>query len=233
MKIVLDPGHTAGYNKYPAPYSAVNEGAQMYILASYLAMQLRAKGYDVILTRDSVQDPSLLDRGADASGADLFISLHSNACESPSVDRVVVIPTITNKDPVYRAFCQDIGDTVKATIGISGSTQIYERSYTDNGKIKDYYGVIRNAVMYGCKRSLIIEHGFHTNLDVAKWLTSAMNLNKLAIAEAGEIAKYFPVPITVPSDRKPETNTYYGYDLKANVTVEMLRDILNKAKGVL
>ena len=178
MRIVLDPGHTAGYNKYPAPYSGVNEGTQMYILASYLAMQLRAKGYDVILTRNSVEDPTLLDRGADASGADLFISLHSNACESPSVDRVVVIPTITNKDPVYRTFCQDIGDTVKETIGINGNTQIYERTYTDNGTVKDYYGVIRNAVTYGCKRSLIIEHGFHTNLVVAKWLTSATNLNK-------------------------------------------------------
>lgn len=229
MKILLDPGHTAGYNKYPSPVAGTSEGTQMYILTSYLAMLLKSKGYDVELTRNSTEDPDLLARGRKAEGADLFISLHSNACDTTTVDRVVVIPTITNKDHDFRRFCQDIGDTVKKTIGITGTTQIYERTYIDGGVTKDYYGVVRNAVAYGhCMKSLIIEHGFHTNPAVAKWLSYSTNLLKLARAEADMIAQYLPLPAPVKTDK-----TFYGYDLKANVTVEMLADILNKVKGVL
>lgn len=223
MKIVLDPGHTTGYNKYPAPCTTA-EGTQMYILASYLAMQLKAKGYEVQLTRSSITDPDLLARGNQATNADLFISLHSNACETPTVDRVVVIPTITNKEHDYRRFCQDLGDSVMKTMGISQKTQIYERTFTEAGIVKDYYGVIRNAVLYGkCKNSLIVEHGFHTNPYVASWLSSSTNLNTLAKAEAELIAQYYPLP-----NKNTSSSTWFGYNLKENVTVEILRDILTK-----
>ena len=229
MKIILDPGHTFGYNKYPAPLTGTSEGTQMYILACYLGMTLKSKGYDVELTRNSAEDPDLLTRGKKAEGGELFISLHSNACDTTTVDRVVVIPTITNKAQDFRRFCQDIGDTVKKTIGITGNTQIYERTYIDGGVTKDYYGVVRNAVAYGhCMKSLIVEHGFHTNPAVAKWLSSSTNLLKLAKAEADIISQYLPLPAPVKTDK-----TFYGYDLKANVTVEMLADILNKMKDVL
>jgi hypothetical protein len=90
-----------------------------------------------------------------------------------------------------------LGECVKATMGVS-SYQLAQRDYNTgtfyyDGKVhngKDYYGVIRGAVAQGVQ-CIIIEHGFHTNTAVAKWLMSDANLKKLAEAEAKVLAEHY------------------------------------------
>lgn len=224
MKIVIDEGHGATDNLYID--GKTYEGYQMYFLGYYLYNELKSKNrYTLKSTRNKVTDnPTLLERGSMAEGADLFISLHSNACTDASVTRVVVIPTITNQTAKFRNFCQAIGDAVKVEMGVDQKTQIYERSYKDvnDGLTKDYYGVIRSAVQAGCKNALILEHSFHTNEESAKWLADYNNLKGLALVEANLIDKFLYQP-------KIEDD-YWGHYPTDYVTYSVLKEILEKEK---
>lgn len=226
MKIVLDPGHGPTDNVYPD--GKHYEGYQMYYLGYYLFQALKSTGkYTMKSTRLSVTDnPTIQERGEKAEGADLFISLHSNACVTPSVDRVVVIPTITNIDTKFRNFCQTIGDSVKKEMGCQGNTQIFDRSYQDinDGIVKDYYGVLRNAVNVGCKNALILEHSFHTNPDMANWLSDFENLKELAGIEAKVIDTFL--------SGEGNSENYWGHYPTDLVTYKELYEILKKEKGL-
>jgi len=59
-----------------------------------------------------------------------------------------------------------------------------------NGYKDDYYGVLRGAHSVHTP-SVILEHGFHTNPEQARWLLDEGNLQKLAEAEAEAICQYF------------------------------------------
>ena len=67
----------------------------MYHYACLLADKLRAAGLDVGITRAKITDnPSLSARGKQAKGADMFVSLHSNAASSASANGVTVFYSI-------------------------------------------------------------------------------------------------------------------------------------------
>lgn len=219
-KIVIDEGHGATDNLYFDQKHY--EGYQMYYLGYYLFQELKKLNrYTIKSTRNAVTDnPTIVERGEKADGADLFISLHSNACTTETVNRVVVIPTITNQEKKFRDFCQEIGDAVKQKMIITQNTQIYERAYKDinDGLTKDYYGVIRTAVESGCKNALILEHSFHTNEFASNWLSDFNNLKKLAIVESEVIDKFL-------SGAEQE---YWGYYPTDYVTYKSLKEILEK-----
>lgn len=197
MKILLDAGHFGKYNKY----NGVNahESEVMWNLHSHLKKELESLGVIVGVTRTKqAVDLSVAKRGAMAKGYDLLISLHSNACDTESVDRVVVIPyqTLdwTEIDDVSMAVAKLLGDTVADTMGIS-KYQVYQRkanSDRDGNGIQDdeYYGILNAARAVGTP-ALIVEHGFHSNKATAKWLSNDANLQKLAKAEADALAEYF------------------------------------------
>lgn len=191
MKIVLDAGHYSGYNRSNV-LPAYAEGNMTWNLYVQLKKSLEKYGHKVTGTRsDRAKDLMVYDRGQKAKGTDLFISLHSNACDNASVQRVVVITPYIDKDQCYQ-LANQIGAKVSSTMGITEKYQIYTRTYVDNaGKTRDYYGVIRGAVDAGCRRSLIIEHGFHTNKKIALWLYQETNLKMLADAEAKVIDDFF------------------------------------------
>lgn len=202
-KIMVDAGHLGGYNK-PPNYPQYCEGDRMWKLSQYLVSALKAYGFTVGQTKTSLNGfPKKADgsddvyaRGQKAKNYDLLLSLHSNACGTESVNRAVIIQPIDGKQT---DLANKIGACVKAEMGVS-SYQILQRDY-DTGKFyydnkahsgKDYYGVIRGAAVVGVP-ALIIEHGFHTNNAVAKWLMSDANLKSLADAEAKAIADYYGV----------------------------------------
>lgn len=190
MKIVLDAGHILGYNRAEA-FPKYREGDMTWNLCQYLREELTKYGFDVRTTRaNPTKDVPVYDRGQMAAGADLFLSLHSNAAGDSSVRRVVVIPPYLDRNGTYE-LANRLGREVTEVMGIDQRYQIYTRTYLDGaGKTRDYYGVIRGAVDAGCKRSLIIEHGFHTNPACAEWLYDCRNLKLLAKREAEVIAEY-------------------------------------------
>ena len=204
-KIIIDAGHYSSYNQSPV-YKQYYEGNQMWKLSQYLKKALEEYGFTVGSTKDYIdgypktklQDGSIIDdvekRGRMAKGYDMMISLHSNACNTESVDRAVIIQPMSGDVAI---FAKMIGECVKSAMGVS-SYQLAQRDYNtgayyyDSKKHSgmDYYGVIRGAALVGTP-CIIIEHGFHTNTAVAKWLMSDANLKKLAEAEAKTIAEYY------------------------------------------
>lgn len=191
MNIVLDAGHVIGANQSPA-YPAYTEGRMAWNLTRMLAEELIKLGHSVTMTRiNGYADLPVYDRGLLAGGADLFLSIHSNAVTSEKVRRVVVIPPFANKDGSHD-FADYIGKVVTDTMKIQNEPhQVYTRTYVSGGQTYDYYGVVRGAVSAGCNLAFIIEHSFHTNKESAIWLNNPGNLSTLAKNEAKAIDAYF------------------------------------------
>ena len=201
IKIMIDPGHYEGYNKSNVVPSYC-EGDRMWVLSQYLIKELREYGFIVGCTKSSINDypknngsDYVYGRGQKAKDCDLFLSLHSNACGTESVDRAVVIFPMS---AVGRDIANKLGACVRYMMNVS-SYQMLQRDYNTGAYYydqkardgKDYYGVIRGAMDAKAKTAIIIEHGFHTNKKCATWLLNDANLKALAQAEAKTLADYY------------------------------------------
>ena len=197
FKVCLDPGHYGKYNRsnvVPTYY----ESDMTWKLHLLLKKELEKYGFEVITTRDSKNiDLPLAERGKKSKGCDLFVSLHSNASSTESVNRAVVITyqdvNWTDIDDKAKEIAEKLGACVQKVMDLS-SYQIYQKKAVNdrdgNGKLDDeYYGVLYGARKVGTP-GVIIEHGFHTNTKCAKWLSLDSNLELLAKAEAEVIANY-------------------------------------------
>lgn len=195
-KILIDAGHFSNYNQ-SSVFKNYFEGNSMWSLHNYLKEELKAYGFIVDTTRTSRdKDLNVYNRGAMAKGYDLFISLHSNACDDEKVDRVVIIKGYDQGDKLPNL----LGEGLSKVIGTKQKYQIMTRKGTSGD---EYYGVLRGAKAVGVKDRFIIEHGFHTNTNTAKWLYQEANLKLLAKKEAEIIAEYYGVKKNTSSN----TNT--------------------------
>ena len=89
-KICIDAGHYGKYNRSPVvpEYYESDMNWKLHMMQKEI---LEGYGFEVILTRSNqATDRGLYDRGFAAKGCVLFISDHSNACNSESVDYPVV-----------------------------------------------------------------------------------------------------------------------------------------------
>jgi N-acetylmuramoyl-L-alanine amidase len=129
--IVIDPGH--GGRDSGASAGGVLEKDVNLDVALKLTRLLREQGMRVTLTRGDDRFISLDDRSAVANrtGADLFVSIHANACGTPSVRGIEVYyvsPTFTDEgrpfDDARRAAVLHAGyRPSSAWVGPSGMTQ--------------------------------------------------------------------------------------------------------------
>lgn len=185
-KILLDAGHYTNYNQSKV-YKSYYEGNAMWTLQGLLKKELESYGFIVGTTRTNRdKDVAVTSRGQMAKGYDLFLSLHSNACDTESVDRVVIIKGYNMDDKLSNK----LGEALTSTMGVKQKYQIMVRK---NDAGRDYYGVLRGADSVGVKTRILIEHGFHTNTNTAKWLCSEANLKKIAETEAKVIADFYGV----------------------------------------
>jgi N-acetylmuramoyl-L-alanine amidase len=188
---VLDPGHFKNHNRGAA--CGYREGNAMLDYAFLLKPELEALGWRVLMTRTGGRDLSLVARGKVAvkNKADLFYSLHSNACGDPKVRRVTAFYSVDRPGDKALALAQG-----KAVADIMGSPahaacvrpSLKFFSKPDPSVKEDYYTVIDTASDGGVPHVLLLEHDFHTNPDVCRWLTNADNLKRMAKAEAACIA---------------------------------------------
>lgn len=82
IKICLDAGHYGKYNRSPVN-GTYFESDMSWKLHLKLKSALEARGMEVITTRTTqAGDLGLEARGKKSAGCDLFLSLHSNACNS-------------------------------------------------------------------------------------------------------------------------------------------------------
>ena len=195
--VVLDPGHGQFGNPHTTK-EGFYEGTQNFILASFLKKELEARGFEVLMTRNRVEDnPELAERGelAGKSGAALFLSIHSNAPSSSigpekyplvrGVETYYSVSDIEGNAPIAKALNDAVVKTMNST-----DRGIKTRRYPDNDSL-DYYGVIRASAGSGCKRAFLVEHGFHTNPEDSAFLQSEECLARLAAAEAEVIDRFF------------------------------------------
>lgn len=190
IKICLDAGHVGTeYNQSPV-VKTYYESAMVWALHLKLKAELEARGFEVITTRADINtDLSVYNRGAASKGCDVFLSLHSNACDTESVDYPVVYRAYDNKngvDGLALQIAQKIGE-------LMGTKQAGRTATRKNGAGGEYYGVLRGARAVGTPFYMLIEHSFHTNTAATKWLQIDANLDKLAVAEAELLADYFGV----------------------------------------
>lgn len=220
--VCLDAGHYGKYNQSPA-VKDYYESEAMWKLHLLLKNALEAYGIKVTTTRaNQVKDLALYDRGGASSGANLFLSLHSNAVGSKvneSVDYVRVYHLYeddgTDVDDKSKALAKLLAPVIATTMGVKQGGQTASRRASSDkngdGVLNDnYYGVLNGARQVGTP-GLILEHSFHTNTRATKWLLEDANLKKLAEAEAAVIAAYFGMEKV---EDKPKTYT---------LTLEVLR----------
>lgn len=185
MKICIDAGHYGKYNQSPVN-KQYWESEMTWKLHNYLKAELEAYGIEVIVTRTAQgNDLALESRGKCAKGCDFFLSVHSNACNTESVDYPLSCCTITGKaDKLGQA----LADTVATVIGTTQSGRILKRK----GNNGDWYGVLRGANSVGVP-GILLEHSFHTNKNAVRWLKDEDNLKLLAKKEAECIAQYYGI----------------------------------------
>lgn len=198
--VTIDPGHYDKCNRSPIVKSYW-ESDFTWKWAMYLKMALEAWGIEVRLTRpNSATDRDLVARGKSSIGSDLFISGHSNACDDPSVDRVVGIYLVnddtTNVDELSKDIAKRLADTVREEMKVS-TAKIYSKAAgydrNKNGVDDDeYYGVLFGAHEVKVP-GVILEHSFHTNQAAALWLMDESNIKHMCDSEAAVIAEWLGV----------------------------------------
>lgn len=194
--IVIDPGH-GRYNNPHTTKEGFYEGTQNFILAGFLKEALKKRGFSVLCTRNDIdENPSLEERGylAGKNGAELFLSLHSNAPGSatpkdiyPTIRGVCAYYTMTApelNEPLATALVDAVAELMQ-----TDNRGIKTRSYPDQPNV-DFYGVIRHSAASGCKRCILVEHGFHTNPEDSAFLQSRDCLKQLAEREADVIDSF-------------------------------------------
>jgi N-acetylmuramoyl-L-alanine amidase len=222
-KICLDAGHYArcNWNKNVTP--VYWESLMAWDLHLMLKEELeKYENITVVTTRkEQEKGLDLTARGRCAIGCDLFLSLHSNACDSESVDRAVVIYPVSGKE---RSLADALSVCISEVMQLKDKPQIYFRWNSKNNA--DYYGVIRGAASVGVP-GLILEHSFHTHNKSAIWLQNKNNLRKLAIAEAAVIAKRFDCKLKNEATDKPLAGATSKYKLPYRVKIGAFNNIQN------
>lgn len=209
--ITLDAGHYGNYNQSPVVKSYY-ESRMNWSLHLKLKAELEKYGFTVVTTRSNVEkDLSLSERGKAAKGSVFFISIHSNACGTESVDYPVAYGYVDDSESKIDDVSRDLGgilaEVVEETMKTKQAGRVATRkaSYDRNGdgRLNDeYYGVLHGAKNVNVP-GIILEHSFHTNTAATNWLSSEANLQKLAEAEAAAIAEYFGMKAGSGSEEAP------------------------------
>lgn len=204
FKICIDPGH-GGYDRANRGPTGFVEADGNLALALQLKTDLESTGeFEVRLTRETDIFVGLRDRARIARlwGADLFLSLHSNAdsgtaCGSEALYSVdhpedqVLAANITKRIAVLFS-TKDRGAKARpadpAHPGASGAT---------TADPEDYYAVIDEAEDRGIPHIILMETLFHDNPQEEALLKLPMTTKLLSGAIASEIQAAYGVPEAV------------------------------------
>lgn len=220
MKICLDAGHYAKYNRSPG-IPEYWESERMWKLTELLAAALKKKGVTVVKTRtNQAVDMALVNRGKAAKGCDLFLSIHSNAVGNGMNESVDYPVAYVMLDGSSTDIGLKLAEIVQNLMGTMQKARTATRAGTSGG---EYYGVLRGAKIVGVP-GVILEHSFHTNTKATNWLLSDDNLKKLAEAEADCIANWLKkkaaeAPAKPTTSHKVEDALWFSKDYRKTYTV--------------
>ncbi len=228
VKVCLDAGHYGSKYNQSTEVPAYYESEMAWKLHLYLKEEMEAYGFEVITTRaNQADDLELYTRGAMSKGCDLFISLHSNACGTESVDYPVVFRAYDNWNNA-----EAVALPLSVAIGeLMGTAQAGKTGTREGTSGTEYYGVMRGARAGGCPLYLLIEHSFHTNEKASYWLLEEENLKKLAQLEADFFAEYYGVTEDTPEDTSTYTKIMGEAQVSAGQMVNYLLSVNPNATG--
>ena len=187
MKITIDAGHYAKYNQSPV-VKEYYESIFNWKMANYMKEYFEEYNIKVKMTRESINhNISVFDRGYMAKGSDLFISIHSNACDDSKVDFPVVIRGFN--EPSTNNLALSLAKLIAEIMNTKQNGKTYTKTLKNSKE--EWYGVLRGARSANVKYRYIIEHSFHTNKAAAQFLLKDENIRKLAFEECELIAQYF------------------------------------------
>ena len=183
VTICLDAGHYGKYNHSPVN-DAYWESDFTWKMHLYLKEELEQYGIRVITTRtDKDTDLALEDRGMTSQGCDLFLSIHSNACDSAAEDAPLACCAINGS-------ADELGLMLANCVADVMQTRQRGLIWKREGLRGDWYGVLRGATKAGTP-AILLEHSFHTNPRATAWLLVDANVRRMAKAEAELLARYF------------------------------------------
>ena len=188
LVVVLDPGHDAKHTG--ARGNGVLEEVATLKIAQYCKAELQKyNGVEVHLTRDDaacpfpeskdhIDDIKKRVEWAKSIGADVFVSIHLNSLDGSAAHGAEVY--YPSKSSEGKALAQKIQDQL-LELGL------YDRKI----KAEDAYAVVNTSMANGFP-GLIVEHAFLSNAsDASNYLQTEESLQKLGIADATGIARYY------------------------------------------
>ena len=188
LVVVLDPGHDAKHTG--ARGNGVLEEVATLKIAQYCKAELQKyNGVEVHLTRDdaacpfpeskdNIDDIKKRVEWAKSIGADVFVSIHLNSLDGSAAHGAEVY--YPSKSSEGKELAQKIQDQL-LELGL------YDRKI----KAEDAYAVVNTSMANGFP-GLIVEHAFLSNAsDASKYLQTEESLQKLGIADATGIARYY------------------------------------------
>lgn len=222
-KICIDAGHYGKYNRSPV-VPEYYESDMVWKLSLMQKEILEDYGFEVILTRSNKDtDRGVWERGYAAKGCVCFISNHSNACGTESTDYPVVYrgyDNIGNCDELALKLANVIASTM-------GTVQAGMTAIRRGSSGEEYYGVLRGARAAGLSDYYILEHSFHTNARMARWLLNDANLRKLAEEECRVIAEHYGMSYGKAEDKSGMTRITG----KAEVTAKQMAAYIKAKNG--
>lgn len=193
--VVLDPGHgveTAGKRSPDGKYLEHEFALDM---ANRLKAQLERHGVKVILTRSTENDVSLSDRVKVSNNAnpDLFVSLHSNASGETWTD--------PSGYGIYTSAAGESAGRNKAANAILARAKAAGIALWGDGLFHDIsLYVLKNTTA----PAVLIEHGFHTNINEVELLKTDVYRDLLAKVDAQGILDYLSIPWVEETVEAPE-----------------------------
>lgn len=183
-KVVLDPGHgveTAGKRSPDGTYLEHEFNLDM---AKRLKAQLERHGVIVVLTRSGENDVTIADRAnvSNEVKPDLFVSLHSNASGEGWTD--------PSGYGIYTSAKGESAERNKAARAILARVSAAGIQLWGSGLFHDSaLYVLRNTVA----PAVLIEHGFHTNINEVELLKTDVYRDLLARVDAQGILDYLGI----------------------------------------
>jgi len=199
--IVLDPGH--GGEDEGCSRDGVLEKDINLEIARAVEAKLKDKGYQVVLTRETDQAYTTEERVhlANSLDADIYVSIHQNACEEIGPDGMEVWYCESSRGEESRRLAK----LIRKYAGQSGGANMRELSETDS------LYVIRESKMPSC----LVETGFLSNPAERRKLTDPEYQEQIAEGIADGIDLYFyPKTMYLTFDDGPsEENTNAVLDI--------------------
>ena len=206
-KIVIDPGH-GGYDPGAISPNNFQEKDGVLQISKFLANKLSQKGYEVYLTRSRDNYIQLMERSrfANQKSADLFVSVHLNSLDNPTVSGVEIFyyswsessyksrlerlygASSLDADQIQKKIFNKIDTTLKSEEYAKIVGDVVSSEGFDIHRIKPEDFAV---VAYSEMPAILVECGFLSYPPFSKEIEKAQYQEKIANAIAKGIMKIF------------------------------------------